>query len=336
MSTKPNYFKLGLFILIALFLLIAAIILFGSGVFEKEKTLFESYFADPVTGLAQGSPVLEQGVKIGVVESISFVRHNYDLPEVTKPSSPYRSLVRVVCSVQSGRIPEAEKKRSQVHLDDLVKYGLRLQLSTNILTGQGYIEASYLDPERFPVGTYPWTPEHLFIPSAPSDFTTMKDSVDRILQRLERIETEKIADNINNVLESVDKAVNDLDVSRVRARAEALLDNADRAIDEAHIADLSAEMKGLFVEARQTNQHLKALLENPNPKQDLTNIAEMVDQMDTTLSRIDRLVLVNSPQIIEMLENFKQISDNLKGLTEDLEKSPSMIFSEPPERKEMP
>ena len=200
MSTKPNYFKLGLFILIALFLLIAAIILFGSGVFEKEKTLFESYFEDPVSGLAQGSPVLEQGVQIGVVESISFVRHDYPSPEVEDPSSPYRSLVRVICSVESGRLPEVEKKQNQVLLDALVKYGLRLQLSTNILTGQGYIEAGYKDPKRFPVETYPWTPEHLFIPSAPGDFTTMKDSVDKILQRLERIETEKIAENINDVL----------------------------------------------------------------------------------------------------------------------------------------
>ena len=105
MSIKPNYFKLGLFILIALFLLVAAIILFGSGVFEKEKTFIESYFADPVTGLAPGSQVLEQGVHIGVVESISFVRHDYPLPEVTETSSPYRSLVRVIFSVQSGRIP---------------------------------------------------------------------------------------------------------------------------------------------------------------------------------------------------------------------------------------
>ena len=64
MSTKPNYFKLGLFILIALFLLVAAIILFGSGVFEEEKTLFETYFADPVPGLAPGSAVLEQGVQV--------------------------------------------------------------------------------------------------------------------------------------------------------------------------------------------------------------------------------------------------------------------------------
>ena len=313
MSTKPNYFKLGLFILIALFLLVTAVILFGSGVFEKEKTYFESYFADPVSGLAPGSPVLEQGVKIGVVEAISFARHDYPLPEVTATSSPYRSYVRVICSIQGGRFPEAEREKNQEHLDALVKNGLRLQLSTNILTGQGYIEAGYKDPSRFPLRPFPWTPEHLFIPSAPSDFTTMKDSVDKILQRLEQIETEKIGENINNVLESVNTAVND-----------------------AQVGTLSNEASHFIEEIRQTNQSLKALLENPTPKENLANVAELVDQMNLTLARIDQLVLSRSPQIVELLENFKQMSENLKNLTEELKKNPSeLIFSQPPEKKEV-
>jgi ABC-type transporter Mla subunit MlaD len=316
MSMKPNYFKLGLFILIALFLLVAAIILFGSGVFEKEKTYFESYFLDPVSGLASGSPVLEQGVKIGIVESISFVRHDYPLPEVTATSSPYRSYVRVICSVQAGRIPEAEGEeegQQQGHLDALIKNGLRLQLSTNILTGQGFIEAGYMDPKRFPLKGFPWTPEHLFIPSAPSDFTTMKDSVDKILHRLEQIETEKIGENINYVLESVNTAVND-----------------------AQVGTLSNEASQFIEEIRQTNQSLKALLENPTPKEDLANVAELIDQMNVTLARIDQLILARSPQVVEMLENFKQMSENMKNLTEELKKNPSeLIFSQPPEKKEV-
>ncbi len=312
MSAKPNYFKLGLFILIALFLLIGGLILFGAGVFEKEKILFESYFADPVTGLAVGSPILEQGVQIGVVEAISFVRHDYPSLEVEDSSSSYRRLVRVIFSVQGGRIPEVEVDANQKHLDALVKNGFRLQLSTNILTGQGYVEAGYLDPRRFPVKPFPWTPEHLFIPSAPSDFTTMKDSVDNILHQLEQINTGEIAENVNKVLVSVNKAVNDAEVKEIRGEAGKLL-----------------------AEIRQTNQNLIKLLENPTPGEDLANVAELIDQMNMTMMRIDQLILSKSPQVLEMLENFKQMSENLKNMTEDLKKHPSeLIFSQPPEKKE--
>ena len=56
MATKPNYFKLGLFILIAIFMLVAGIVLFGSGVFAKEKIFFESYFPDPGSNQRQPDP----------------------------------------------------------------------------------------------------------------------------------------------------------------------------------------------------------------------------------------------------------------------------------------
>ena len=140
----------------------------------------------------------------------------------------------------------------------------------------------------------------------------MKDSVDKILQRLEQIDSEKIAENINEVLVSVNTAIND-----------------------AQVGTLSKEASDFIEEIRQTNQSLKALLENPTPKEDLANVAELVDQMNLTLARSDQLILTRSPQVIEMLENFKQMSENLKNMTEDLKKNPSeLLFSQPPENKE--
>lgn len=316
MSAKPNYFKLGLFILISLFLLAAGIILFGSGIMQK-KIFFETYFTGSVSGLSPGASVQENGVDIGMVESISFIRNDYKeyLPE--EGYSEYRPYVRVVCSVVN--LPEMSREARQRGLDELIKNGLRLRLSTNILTGQGFIEAEYLDPDRYKVEAFPWEPEHPYIPSAPSTFTTLKDSVDKILHRLEQIETEKIGVNINKVLESVNGAIDDLDLAGLRQKADGLLENATRAIDE----------------ARGTNKHLQKLLENPDPKQDLSNIAELVDQLNITMSRIDQLVRTESPRILEVRETIRLILDKVSRLVENLEENPSdLIFSQPPDRKE--
>jgi len=335
MSTRPNFFKLGLFILMALTLLVSGIVLFGSGVLAQEKVYFETYFKDSVSGLSVGASVQDNGVEIGTVERISFIRNDYDLPNTPNGFSKYRPYVRVVCSVRAENLPEMTLQEQQKALDVLIENGMRLRLSTNILTGQGYIEAEYVDdPARYPVDDFPWESQYPYIPSAPSTFTTLKDSVDSILHRLEQIETEKIAANLNSLLESVGKAVNDMDVAGVSKRTKKVLDSADQAIDDARIAELSTEVRALFSEARQTNQSLKKLLEDTTPDQNLANIAELVDQLNTTLVKIDRLIQLHSPQIVEMLENFRQVSDNLKDLTEDLERNPSMIFSEPPEKKE--
>ena len=337
MSTRPNYFKLGLFILIALLLLIAGIILFGSGVFEQKKIYFETYFKDSVSGLSVGASVQDNGVEIGTVEKISFVRNDYSeaMPKNNEGFSKYRPYVRVICTVRSENLPEMTHEQRQKDLDILVKNGLRLRLSTNILTGQGFIEAQYVeDPKRFPVESFPWETEYPYIPSAPSTFTTLKDSVDKILHRLEQVESEKIAENLNALLVSVDDAVKDMDVTSVRKRVETLLDNANEVIEQAQIDELSQEVLKLFTEARQTNRDLQKLIKDTTPDQDLTNVAELVDQMNATLLKIDQVIQLQSPQMLETLENFKRISENLKSLTSDLEKSPSVIFSEPPEKKE--
>lgn len=334
MSAKPNYFKLGVFILLSVFLLVAAIILFGSGVFAQEKDYFETYFLDSVQGLTIGASVQNNGVQIGQVEKIAFVRHTYEYPRDSVGYSNYDGWVRVICSVTSENLPEAMVKTRGDRIEKMIQKGLRLQLSTNILTGQAIVEAAYLDPQRYPIADFPWESEHLYIPSAPSTFSTLKDSVDKILFRLESIETQQIADNLNEVLISIKKAVEDANVKGVTDRAENLLDSANQAITDAQIAKLSAEAQGLFAEARQTNQDLKKLLENSEPDKDLANVAVLVDQLDATMVQIDQLIRTQSPQLVEMIENFRQISNNLNALVENLKENPSeLIFSQPPKKK---
>ena len=335
MSAKPNYFKLGLFILISLVLLLAGIILFGSGVFGEKKIYFETFFKNSVSGLTVGAQVQDNGVQIGTVEHIGFIRNEYTLPEGPGGFSKYRPYVRVVCSVNGGNLPIMSNEERQEELDVLIKNGLRLRLSTNILTGQGFIEAEYVEPKRYPVESFPWTTVYPYIPSAPSTFTTLKDSVDKILHRLEQINTKEIADNLNTLLETTNGAIKDLDVTEIRENAVSFLDKATDAVEGANIPETSEQVRSLFKEARQTNEDLKKLLETSNPQEDMSNIAELVNQMDTTVVRINQLIQTQSPKVIELLVSLQQVVENVNRLTENLGENPSeLIFSKPPDKKE--
>ncbi len=79
MSTKPNYFKIGLFIIISVTLIVVAVVIWGAGFFTKDKIYFETYFDSSVSGLDSGASVELSGVKIGQVESIEFVSAVYDI-----------------------------------------------------------------------------------------------------------------------------------------------------------------------------------------------------------------------------------------------------------------
>ncbi|MCI0481858.1 MAG: MlaD family protein, partial [Candidatus Dadabacteria bacterium] len=77
MSQKPNYFKIGLFVVLALVILAGAIIFFGGGKFFEEKVTVETYFDQSVQGLSVGSSLEFQGVQIGNVSYIGFAFNEY-------------------------------------------------------------------------------------------------------------------------------------------------------------------------------------------------------------------------------------------------------------------
>jgi paraquat-inducible protein B len=278
MSAKPNYFKIGLFIIIASTLIVITVVIWGAGLFARDKIYFETYFDTPVTGLDPGAAVEFRGVQIGKVEKISFVGADYDLEVDPAIFSKYENYVRVLCSQDREKTVRAKQRTEQQRADRLatmIQKGLRLRLSTNILTGQGFLEGDFLNPDRFPVLDIIWEPEYLYVPSAPGEFSTIKDSVDSILSKLEKIDTEKIGLEIERILVTVEEAVRDANVPAIAAR------------------------------------------------------------LQDTLDRIDKLIASGRPDVEQSLENLRDISANLKELTESLKRHPSeAIFSQPPPKSE--
>ena len=57
MTRKANFFKLGLFVIIAFVLFAAFLIAFGAGEFMKKELIAETYFDESVQGLDIGSEV---------------------------------------------------------------------------------------------------------------------------------------------------------------------------------------------------------------------------------------------------------------------------------------
>lgn len=66
-NSNPNYFRLGVFVLAAIAVLISVILIFGSGQLFKRSFYVETYIKQSVTGLDVGAVVRFRGVKIGQV-----------------------------------------------------------------------------------------------------------------------------------------------------------------------------------------------------------------------------------------------------------------------------
>ncbi len=350
MSMKPNYFKIGVFVILATVLIFVAAVVLGSGLFAQDRIYFETYFNEAISGLNVGSPIELKGVNIGRVEKIAFVAKVYgDMIQRIQKGSKYGLSVIVVGSAPRESWQGLNLEQSRALLLQMVARGLRFQITSNILTGQSYLQADYFNPEEFPAFEIEWEPKHIYIPSAPSDMTTLRDSVNSVLDMLKKIDVEK-------VLDSLDKAINDanmgelsqqaigllsetrlkvraLDTETLSASANHVLASMDRTVVDANMPELSQQLQSFITEVRQTNKDLQKLLSSPTETQ--SNIPEMVARINSALSRIDKLIANERPELEIILANFREISDNIKELTGSLKEYPSeLLFSQPPSKSE--
>lgn len=336
MSNKPNYFVIGLFVMVSFILILAAVVFFGSGLFEQKKVYFETYFDSPVSGLDIGASIENRGVKVGQVEKIVFARDVYELKRGSEEYYEYANLVIVIAAVDEENTPDVTPEERTKTFKEFIARGFRVRLASNLLTGQAYLEADFVDPNRFPVMEVPWEPKYLYLPSAPGGLATLKQSVDKILANLEKIDTKRIGDLVEELLVSLNTAVDDANIPGISSKIQNLIADADQTVKDINMPAISDELMSLLDGARQTNQHLQELLKRP-PKTDsqMANVAVMIANLNRTLMRIDRIVSSETPQIDQTLENLRVISENLKDLTGSLKQHPSqLIFSQPPPQSE--
>ena len=71
MSKQANKTLIGAFVVGATALVIAGILIFGSGDFFAERPKFVMFFEGSVNGLNVGAPVTFKGVKIGTVKEVN-------------------------------------------------------------------------------------------------------------------------------------------------------------------------------------------------------------------------------------------------------------------------
>ncbi len=405
MGTKPHYFRIGVFVIFAAALVVIAVILFGAGLFARDEMHFETYFSESITGLAIGSVVEFRGVRIGQVENIGFVGNAYTLSKEKGGISHYASYVRVVSAVPRSNLPAFAAGQVETVLGQMVDRGLRARVASNLLTGQAYLELNYLDPNRFPVEPLPWVPKYLRVPSAPSEFTTMKDSIDSILTELQSINVGGLAKSLDDVLTSLNKVITEanvaelsryaqaflieirekaaalemdkindgtqqfiaslnsavadanipqlsqqardvlshadqqitaLDLERIREDIEHLLASLEGAVADANVPALSRETQGLMTDLRETNKYLKDLLA---PREGVTsppNVPEVVARLSQTITQLNKMLSTERPQIDAMLNEFRQIAENLRELVAALREQPSsLLFGKPPQKSEV-
>ena len=349
MSAKTHYFKIGLFVVVALVIGVVSIIVLGAGSFFQKKAIVETYFVESVQGLEVGAPLKFRGVRIGKVTEIALVgkeyitQHQYVLIRATVFPETFRTM----CT------PRNETDLNKKVVKEVEK-GLRIQLSFQGLTGTAHLEMDYMDPRHNPPLKIDWKPKYCYIPSAPSTISRLSDAVDKILRNFESLDLKSIGDNFNTSLKELSRVLSQANLGKVSEQAENLLSELrktnqrvanllkDPKIDTL-LPDAAATMSAARRIVENTEKPMEQLLDSfKNLSADIEKLSTRLDTItnDTTesvvhlrriLRRVDNLLSDQQPDIESAIENIRRISENLKEITENAKKYPSQIlFGEPP------
>ncbi len=358
MSQKANYFKLGLFIIIASALGAIFLIAFGAGEFFKKELLAETCFNESVQGLSIGSQVKYKGIQIGTVKSITSAAQTYE----TK--SDY---VLVVMSLEKGIYLGQTGDSTKTRVLNAINDGLTVRLAFKGLTGAAFLETDYSKKAARNTLDISWSPKNIYIPSHKSNMKQIGDSVNQILDNLAGLNIKGMALDMEILLKNLDKKLIDIDAKHISTLTASLLKELKSTNAKFNSAIGSVKIQQIIDDATSSFSQLKTIIEDS--KEPLHNAindfqkaagntknitsdfqAKLVPSLDSLSSNLDKfmenltatsgmmenIVWMNSDKIKVIIENLESTSQNLKQLSKDIKKYPGrLLFEKPPEKFEM-
>jgi paraquat-inducible protein B len=236
-TTATNHWKLGLFILVAIGAMIAALFWLGARRFQRISFPAVTYFDESVQGLDVGSPVKFRGVTVGTVGDITIAP---DHRHVQVTSDIY---VDALARLGLGDRPP---RKGEEFINPL----LRMQLVSAGITGVRFLQTDFFHPARFPEPTLPFEPPWNYIPSAPSTLKSVGDTAMEVVNRLPDIET-RVSETLvtmNAALGSIDRFVGglqdqDASFNRLLVQLRTSAMRLDNTLQEAQLGGTTASIR---------------------------------------------------------------------------------------------
>lgn len=290
MNSKANYIRIGIFVLIAIFLLVAGLLAFGAKSYLAKKLTYETAVQGDVTGLSVGSSVLYRGIPIGKVSEIDVAPNLY-------PSSTSDVIV-VRCEVDQqiySKDITAEEREQALEKEN--KKGLRAMVKLQSITGTSVLFLEYLDPRSYPPIAIDYTPRYPYVPSAPSQVTRMLESIEQSLQNLQKLDLGSIGSEASNALAQTSllvEQINHLDLQKTVGKADALLDTLNTTVGNVNttIAGMKLDQLGgnaddLVVQLKESNRKLQTVMD----KLGNAPLGETVDNLNADLQTLNAVLL---------------------------------------------
>jgi paraquat-inducible protein B len=331
MAKQANRMMIGGFVVIAVVLLAASLVVFGSGKFFKKTVKYVLYFDGSVKGLHVGAPVLFQGVQIGSVISIA----------IRVEPNKLEAEIPVVIEIEPAKFQVDEGDREthrnpRENAQKLIERGLRAMLAMqSFITGQLMIELDFHPGS--PVNLRSTKGDLLEIPTIPS-------TTERLANALQKLDLEGMEKHLEDTLSGIDRLVNNPDLKAGIGELKGVLSDARRLLQNmnARVGPLADGFDATVQDTRKLVKNLdgrvKPLADNVNKTvADFDQLARDADarlgsltnSLDKTLAGARGVLSQDAPLIVELEATLKEISDaarSIRQLANTLDQKPEALI----------
>ena len=341
MPTYRSQTAIGLFVLGALVLGVAAVTVLGSGRLFSQTTRFVLFFQDSVSGLSVGAPVLFRGVKVGQVTDIRLIAEAEDM----------QIHIPVIVEIKPFEFHSQGPSQSlEETMQALIGRGLRGQLAMqSLVTGQfqilldfhprSKVQSSDLQTEYPEIPTVPSSLQELTSQVSDLPLKEMTAQISRILTGLERLlhheDMEQSLSLLRQTLQGTSALTAKLNhkipeiMTSIRMTSDISRDTIQGM--GADVARLTTSMDQAAVQARETlkttNKQLGPMLSAL--EQTFTSAGSTLEQTRSSLAQLSNLIGRDSGLHQELEQTLKDIQNAVRSvqtLSDYLERHPESLL----------
>ncbi len=319
MRARANPALIGGFVVGAIALAIAAVLLLGSGRFFSDNVELVAFFPGSVNGLSVGAQVKFKGVEIGSVREILIAVDEANNPDFRIPVffeiDPDKLTSR-------GLAVKSVDLHDRKALQDMYEGGLRAQLvPESFVTGVLFIE----------LDMHPGTPYELQlgddsdlreVPTLPTALEKATSAATQILAKLDEIDIDGLVVALNTTVDEVNKLISSPELKNAAANLDKALASADEAAES--VRDLANSARGnLDRVTRSVRQTLDGSTKT------IDRLDTTLAEMRTTLDAVSGLIEPESPVVHQIGETLRAVNDaarSVRRLADSLERNPSTVL----------
>jgi len=309
-SVKANPTLIGAFLLVAIALVVAGLMVFGGGRFFTATETYVAYFPESVSGLNDGAPVNFRGVKVGVVRRVQVQLDAKDL-SVSIPA--YLELQRRRIREIGGTIPEGNL------IPELIARGLRAQLQLqSIVTGQLSVQLDILPdrPARYvdQMGEYPEMP-------------TIPSTLQELSETMEALSIDELVEDARQVIVGLKALVNSPELAGILTGVNRLVNSGELQGAVRHADEAISDFQTLV-------SNIDGRVGNLSTSADLTldEVQKTLEEARRTLEAVRQSLSIASEgspihyELEQMLGELTAAARSVRLLAESLERNPEVLL----------